>query len=170
MVDTRLASARKAWTALRGVLVQKGWRDRTTALLLFDTFVKTCLLYGVPVWGSHVLPKSGEVAADCTGQVGAFYRGALCLIMGLGRAVRDGVVFILAGRLPICLYIAKAMWRYERSLSEGRRLASKVAKWAWGLEGGTRTQRLTVLELEKLCIRYGSPTSMYRESMGLMLQ
>ena len=51
MVTAREAAAKKAWGQLLGMLTQRGWRDRAIRLLLFDTFVKTCLLYGCAVWG-----------------------------------------------------------------------------------------------------------------------
>lgn len=163
MVDARLASARKAWATLRGVLVQKGWRDRTTALLLFDTFVKTCLLYGVPVWGSQVLPRSGEVTTDRTGQVGAFYRGALRSIMGLGRVVRDAVVFVLAGRLPLRLHIAKALWRYADGLRDSSRLVASVVRWVWNLEATATYQRMSVVALQRVAERFEAPHLIYGE-------
>ena len=70
-------------------------------MLLFDTFVKTALLYGVGVWGSYVLPRDGALGPDRTGHVGSFYRAALRGVMGLGRSVRDEILYTLSGRWPI---------------------------------------------------------------------
>ena len=101
MVDARLAAARKAWATLHGFLVQKGWRDKATRLLLFDTFVKTCLLYGVAVWGSGVLARDGDMGVDQTRELGAFYCGALRCIMGAHCSVHNEILYILCGRWPL---------------------------------------------------------------------
>ena len=52
MVAARLTAASRSWGTLMGIMVSRGWRDRAMRLLLFDTYVKTCLLYGAAVWGS----------------------------------------------------------------------------------------------------------------------
>ena len=116
-----------------GVLGQRGWRDRATRLLLFDTFVKTTLLYGCAVWGSHLLPRSCLLSQDYTGSLGTFYRRALRTLLGVGR-VRNEVLYVLSGCLPLQVYIAKAMWRYARGLIASDHLAARMARWAWGLE------------------------------------
>ena len=112
MMSTRLTAARQAWAQLLGILAQRGWRDRAIRLLLLDTYVKTCLLYGCAVWGSTVLSPDGDVRVDRTRAMGVFYRGALRTCMGLGRGVRNEVLHILSGRWPLQLYVAKAMHRY----------------------------------------------------------
>lgn len=84
--------------------------------MLFDTFVKTCLLYGCAIWGRHVLPRDLSLSRDGLGPLGPFYRGALRTLLGVGR-VRNEVLYILSGRLPLQIYVAKAMWRYGEQLS-----------------------------------------------------
>ncbi len=100
MVDARVGAARVAWRRLQGVLVQHGWRDRATRLVLFDTFVKTTLLFGTAVWGSHVLPSTCQLSRDATGPLGVLYRGALRALLGVGK-LRNEIVYVLSGRLPL---------------------------------------------------------------------
>lgn len=83
-----------------GVMVSRGWRDRATRLLLYDTYVKSSLLYGAAVWGSHVLPPSCSLLEDRTGKLGTTYRGALRALLGVGR-IRNEVVYVLSGRFPL---------------------------------------------------------------------
>ena len=83
-----------------GLMVSRGWQDRATRLLLFDTYVKSCLLYGAAVWGSYLLPSSCSLEVDCTAKFGSFYRGALRSLLGIGK-VRNEIVYILSGRLPL---------------------------------------------------------------------
>lgn len=54
--------------------------------------------------------------------------------MGISRSVRDEVVYVLSGRWPLQLYIAKTMWRYGSQLQTSHRLAGVVARWVWQLE------------------------------------
>ena len=60
--------------------------------------------------------------------LGAFYRGALRTLLGVGR-IRNEIVYILSGRFLLQVSVAKAMWRFERSLREGDRLVGTVARW-----------------------------------------
>ena len=83
-----------------GVLVARGWRDRATRLLLFDTYVRSSLLYGAAVWGSHLLPSTCSLREDCTGRLGSFYRSSLRALLGVGR-IRNEIVYILSGRFPL---------------------------------------------------------------------
>lgn len=100
MVEARKVAATAAWGKLMGVLVQRGWRDRATRLLLFDTYVKTGLLYGCALWGMHVMPAPVSLTRDCTERLGTFYRGSLRALLGVSR-VRNEIVYVLSGRVPL---------------------------------------------------------------------
>ena len=71
---------------------------------------------------------------DCTGKVGAFHRRSLRTIVGLSRQVRNELVYLIAGQLPLQLLCAKAMWRYIQSTGEAPRLVSKMVRWVGTLE------------------------------------
>ena len=53
----------------------------------------------------------------------------------------------MAGRLPIRLYIAKAMWRYAKGLRDSQRLVAQVVRWVWNLEATSMYQRMSVVAL-----------------------
>ena len=131
-----------------GTLVARGWRDRATRLLLFDTYVRSSLLYGAAVWGSYLLHPSCTISVDCTGKMGSFYRGALRTLLGVGR-IRNEVVYILSGRYPLQLYIAKFLWRYGESLQgpASSWLAGRIARWVERLDDTSSASRLTVSKL-----------------------
>ena len=50
-----------------GIIISRGWRDRATRLLLFEAYVRYCLLFGLGVWGMELLPASGALDKDATG-------------------------------------------------------------------------------------------------------
>ena len=67
MLSARLTAAQAAWAKLLGLTTSLGWKDRATCLLLFDTYVRTTLLFGGPVWGMELLRRDGDLAVDSTG-------------------------------------------------------------------------------------------------------
>lgn len=89
------------------MITSLGWRDRRTRLLLFDVYVRSVLLYGGAVWGMHFLPISGDLAFDCMQDFGVFYRRCLRALLGVSGFVRNEVLYILSGRAPLQLYLAK---------------------------------------------------------------
>ena len=113
MAEARLVAVRKAWGRLMGFLVSRGWRDRATRLLLFEVFVRSCLLYGAGVWGVALLPASGSLREDMTGQFGVFYRRCLRALLGVHGHLRSEIVYVLSARLPLQLYVAKVVVRME---------------------------------------------------------
>ena len=96
-----------------GFLVSRGWRDRATRLLLFEVFVRSCLPYGAGVWGVALLPASGSLREDMTGQFGVFYRRCLRALLGVHGHLRSEIVYVLSARLPLQLYVAKVVVRME---------------------------------------------------------
>ena len=143
-----------------GIIMSRGFRDRAARLVLFDTFVKTSLLYGAAVWGSHLLPRSCSVVPDYTGKLGLFYRRSLRTLLGVSN-LRNEVVYVLSGRFPLQLYIAKYLWRYRRSLEESPRLAGVVARWVWRLDSSFVANRLSLHRLEVLHSSHPDLRSMY---------
>ena len=103
MTTARLTAAQAAWAKLLGFLTAHGWKDRVTRLLLLDTYVRTTLLYGAPVWGMEFLDREGNVARDTTGGFGVFYRRCLRSLLGLPRTVRNEILYVISGRPPLQL-------------------------------------------------------------------
>ena len=110
MTSARLVASQKAWGRLIGFLTSLGWRDRATRLLLFDTYVRTCLLYGCPVWGMEFLWRDGDLGRDTTGAFGVFYRRCLCALMGFPFHVRNKVLYVLSGRPPLTLPLGQMVY------------------------------------------------------------
>ena len=86
-----------------GHLLFLGWQDCATRLLLFDVFVRTSLLYGVPVWGMAYLPQHGGVEWDWMGWLGVFYWRCLHTLLGVSRATYNEVLYVLSGWGPSSL-------------------------------------------------------------------
>lgn len=130
MVAARLSAAQAAWGRLVGQLTTLGWRDRATKLLLFDTYVRTCLLFGGPVWGMEFLRRDGDLSRDCMGKLGVFYRRCLRVLMGVSFSTRNEVLYVLSGRPPLQLPLGEMVFRYVASHEGSDRLVSRVARWA----------------------------------------
>ena len=67
MASARLVATQSTWGRLMGIIVSQGWRNRATCRLLFEVYVRSCLLFGVGVWGMELLPASGALDVDATG-------------------------------------------------------------------------------------------------------
>ena len=102
-------------------------------LLLFDVYVRTSLLYGGPVWGMAYLPALGDLAWDCMGHMGVFYRRCLRSLLGLSRNTCNEVLYVLSGRGPLQLYLAKAVFRFVIHAESHPGLLGTVAAWVCGL-------------------------------------
>ena len=103
-------------------------------LLLFDIFVRTSLLYGGPVWGMAYFPASGDLARDCMGCMGVFYRRCLRSLLGFSRNTHNQVLYVLSGRRPLQLYLAKAVFCFVIHAESHTGLLGMVAAWVCGLE------------------------------------
>ena len=103
MTSARLVASQKAWGRLMGLLTLLGWWDQATRLLLFDTYVCTCLLYGCPVWGMEFLWRDGDLGRDTAGAFGVFYQRCLRTLMGFPFNVCNEVLYILSSRPPLTL-------------------------------------------------------------------
>ena len=69
-----------------------------------------------------------------------------CSLLVVGR-IRNEVVYILSGRNPLHLYLAKQMWHIGDSLGSSSHLPLAVAKWAWRLDSSSICAWLTVAQL-----------------------
>ena len=87
MVDARMVKAKQVWHMLQGKLINLGWRDRSTRIVLFEAYVISVLLYGCSVWGVTKLDGKGRIGLDCTGELRAFYRSCLRSILNISHTI-----------------------------------------------------------------------------------
>ena len=84
-----------------GIITSLGWRDRATRLLLYDVYVRTCLLYGGASWGMAFLSWDENLVRYCMGAFGVFHRRCLQALMGVSRSLRNDVLYVVSGRGPL---------------------------------------------------------------------
>ena len=53
--------------------------------------------------------ERGRVGEDRTGSLGVFYRSCLRTLLDVGREVRNEILYVLAARPPVQVYVAKAI-------------------------------------------------------------
>ena len=128
MVDARMVKAKQAWQVLQGKLISLGWRDRSTRIEIFEAYVRSVLLYGCSVWGVTKLDGRGRVGVDCTGELETFYQSCLRSILNVGHTTRNSILYVLAGKPPLSVYITKAVTQFVESWSKGNWLVAKVAR------------------------------------------
>lgn len=80
------------------------------------------------MWGVSVLDERGRIGVDRTGQMGVFYRSCLRRLLDLGTKVRNAILYILAARPPLRVFVAKAVTQYVGSMSRVPRLVSRVIR------------------------------------------
>ena len=146
MISARLTAAQATWAKLIGLISGLGWRDRATRLLLFDTYVRSSLLYGCPVWGMEFLRRDGGLAVDTTGPFGVFYRRCLRSLMGLPHTLRNEILYVLSGRPPLQLPLGRMVWRFVQSMGgqPSPRLVTRLYGWVTGLDLTSYHHRLSI--------------------------
>ena len=130
-------------------------------LLLFDVYVRTSLLYWGPVWGMAYLPVSGDLAQDCMGCMGVFYRRCLWSLLGLSRNTRNKVLYVLSGRGPLQLYLAKAVFCFVVHAESHPGLLGTVAAWVCGLESRRLRDGLYLTAAQSFASHYRSVPDLY---------
>ena len=80
------------------------------------------------------LPALGDLARDCMGCMGVFYRRCLRSLLGLSRNMCNEVLYVLSGHGPLHLYLAKAVFRFVIHAELHTGLLWTVAAWVRGLE------------------------------------
>ena len=130
MVDARIVKAKQAWHMLQGKLINLGWGDRSTKIAFFEAYVRSVLLYGCSVCGVTKLDWKDRIGVDCTGELGTFYRSCLRSILNVSHTTRNSILYVLAGKPPLQVYITKAVTQLAESWSNGNRLVAKVARCA----------------------------------------
>ena len=90
-------------------MISLGRRDRITRIALFESYVISVLLYGCSVWGVTKLDSRDKVGVDCTGELGTFYRSCLRSILNVRHTIRNFILYVLAVKPPLSVYIIKAV-------------------------------------------------------------
>ena len=80
------------------------------------------------------LPPSGDLARDCMGRMGVFYRRCLRSLLGLSWNTCNEVLYVLSGHGSLQLYLAKAVFRFVIHAESHTGLLGMVAAWVHGLE------------------------------------
>ena len=63
--------------------------------MLYEVYVKSCLMYGAAVWGKELMPRSGRLDVDSTGPFGVFHRACLRSLLGVKGHLRNEIVYVL---------------------------------------------------------------------------
>ena len=128
MVETRLVKVKQAWTVLQGKLISLGCRDRSTRLALFESYVRSVLLYECSVWGVTKLDRKGKTGVDCTGELWHILGSFLKSILNVNHSIRNSVLYVLSGKPPLSVYITTAVMEFVDSWVNGDSLVVKVAE------------------------------------------
>ena len=89
------------WYVLKGKLISLGWRDKSTRIALYESYVRSVLLYGFSVWGVTKLDRKGRIGVDYTVELKTFYRSCLRSILNASHTTRNSILYVLAGKLPL---------------------------------------------------------------------
>ena len=68
------------------------------------------------------------------GGLGVFYRCCLRILLGMSRSTRNEVLYVLSGRSPLQLYLAKAVFCFVLHVDKHPGLLGSVAAWVHGLD------------------------------------
>ena len=68
--------------------------------------------------------------------------------MNVGHTARNSILYVLAGKLPLSVYITKAVTQFVESWSKGNRLVAKVTRSALHLDSVQGPNQLTVVAIK----------------------
>ena len=102
------------------------------------------------------LPASGDLARDCMGRMGVFYCRCLRSLLGLLWNTRNKVLYVLSGRGPLQLYLAKALFRFVIHAESHNGLLGMVAAWVHGLESRRLRDGLYLAAAQSFASHYQS--------------
>ena len=107
--------------------MQAGWHDKWLRIMLYNVFVRSVLMYGCVVWGEHLVAPGVNWCEDRTGKFGTHHRKSLRAILGIGRDVRNEIVYVLACEWPLQAHIIKQLHRYSEGMHKHPRLVTEIA-------------------------------------------
>ena len=99
---------------------------------------------------------------DCTGELGTFYRSCLRSLLNVSHTTRNSVLYVLAGKPPLSVYITKAVTQYVESWANSDRLVAKVAKRALQLDSVSGPNQLTVVTMKLTADTFADRKQLYR--------
>ena len=107
------------------------------------------------------LPALGDLARDCMGRMGVFYRRCLRSLLGLSRNTRNKVLYVLSGHGPLQLYFAKAVFCFVIHTESHTGLLGMVAAWVRGLESQCLHDGLYLAAAQSFASHYRSVPDLY---------
>ena len=113
------------------------------------------------MWGMAYLPASGDLARDCMGCMGVFYRRCLRSLLGTLRNTCNKVLYVLSGRGPLQLYLAKVVFRFVIHAKSHPGLLGMVAAWVCGLESRCLRNGLFLMAVQSFASHYRSMPDLY---------
>ena len=113
------------------------------------------------MWGMAYLPPSGDLARDCMGRMGVFYRRCLWSLLGVSRNTHNEVLYVLSGRGLLQLYLAKAVFRFVIHVELHSGLLGTVAAWVRGLESRRLRDGLYLATAQSFASHYRSVPDLY---------
>ena len=75
------------------------------------------------------LSTDGSLHVDCTGKLRTSRQSALHAIQGMNNGLYNELVYILAGKWPLQLDIAKLVYRFVESMKDNPNLVSELLAW-----------------------------------------
>ena len=99
---------------------------------------------------------------DCTGVLGTFYRSCLRYLLNVSHTTRNSVLYVLAAKPPLSVYISKAVMQYVESCANSDRLVEKVAKRALQLDSVSRLNQLTVMIMKLTADMFSDRKQLYK--------
>ena len=94
------------------------------------------------------LDGRGRVGVDCTGELGTFYQSCLRSILNVVNTIRNSILYVLARKPPLSVYITKAVTQFVESWSKGNWLVAKVARHTLQLDSVQGPNQLTVVAIK----------------------
>ena len=128
IVDARMVKAKQAQQVLQGKLINLGWQDKSTRILVFESYIISVLLFSCSIWGLTKLDGKGKIGVDCTRELGTLYRFCFRSILNVSHTTWNLILYVLAGKPPLQVYITKAVTQFVEYWSKGNRLVAKVAR------------------------------------------
>ena len=121
---------------------------------MFEAYAHAVLLFGIPLWGVHVLDPKGRVACDCTGELGAFYRKHTWMLLGVSLDTHNSTTYVLAAKHPLSVYKTKSVSQYAQFWKSCGRLVTGITRCVLKIDIGNKQNELTITKMQNICDTY----------------
>ena len=96
--------------------------------------------------------------------LGVFYRRCLCTLLGVSTYnTHNGVLYVLSGRGPLQIHLAKALFRLVLHTDEHPGLLGSVAAWVCGLDSERLWSGLFLGAVQDFASWYSGKPAIYHE-------